>query len=101
MFLALCAFSVYQCLNCMLVTRYFPLGINFVLVVLSGFLYLLGTWIAFEVTHDASWLVYCSIGFSGVLFGLVVLETKLGDQVFEFRNMTFASRQSLTESVGI
>jgi membrane associated rhomboid family serine protease len=55
------------------------LGVNLAFVVLSNIMYLLGAWLAFKATDDSSWLVYCSVGFSGVLFGLVVLETKLGD----------------------
>jgi membrane associated rhomboid family serine protease len=80
------------------------LGLNLAIAILSNLQYVLGSWLAYKATGDLSWLVYCSVGFSGVLFGLVVrlkwgvvstfpnlrciflfyspqvLETKLGDE---------------------
>ncbi len=48
------------------------LGLNLAIAILSNIQYVLGSWLAYKATGDLSWLVYCSVGFSGVLFGLVV-----------------------------
>ncbi len=36
-------------------------------VVLPGLVYILASWIAFKSTDDTSWLVYCSVGYSGAI----------------------------------
>jgi hypothetical protein len=40
-------------------------GANVMFVVLPGLVYILASWIAFKATDDTSWLVYCSVGYSG------------------------------------
>jgi hypothetical protein len=44
---------------------------------LSNILYVGIAYAGYLVSNSVSWLNYASIGFSGVLFGLVVIETKL------------------------
>jgi rhomboid domain-containing protein 1 len=57
------------------------LGLNLAILLLSNLIYLLCSYVAFKATDDDSWLSYCSVGYSGVLFGLTVVETKIGDRL--------------------